>query len=84
MWTVAGLQKQIKPRYDRNPTLAPSYSDRESNPDQRFRKPPFYPLNYQSLNLYLQRYDLLFSCQKNIFLFFAADYPANMRMLLYK
>ena len=24
------------------------YSDRESNPDQRFRKPPFYPLNYQS------------------------------------
>ena len=24
------------------------YSDRESNPDQRFRKPTFYPLNYQS------------------------------------
>ena len=24
------------------------YSDWESNPDQRFRKPPFYPLNYQS------------------------------------
>ena len=24
------------------------YSDWESNPDQRFRKPTFYPLNYQS------------------------------------
>ena len=24
------------------------YSHRESNPDQRFRKPPFYPLNYRS------------------------------------
>ncbi len=24
------------------------YSHWESNPDQRFRKPPFYPLNYES------------------------------------
>ena len=24
------------------------YSRRESNPDQRFRKPLFYPLNYRS------------------------------------
>ena len=24
------------------------YSHRESNPDQRFRKPTFYPLNYGS------------------------------------
>ena len=24
------------------------YSHRESNPDQRFRKPPFYPFNYGS------------------------------------
>ena len=26
-----------------------SYSDWESNPDFRFRKPTFYPLNYQSM-----------------------------------
>ena len=25
------------------------YSHWESNPDQRFRKPPFYPLNYESI-----------------------------------
>ncbi len=25
------------------------YSDWESNPDFRFRKPTFYPLNYQSI-----------------------------------
>ena len=26
--------------------LVERYSHRESNPDQRFRKPPFYPFNY--------------------------------------
>ena len=31
-----------------NTQLLTLYSDWESNPDQRFRKPPFYPLNYQS------------------------------------
>lgn len=28
--------------------IFPRYFHRESNPDQRFRKPPFYPLNYGS------------------------------------
>ena len=32
------------------------YSHRESNPDQRFRKPPFYPLNYRS---HLLSYNLI-------------------------
>ena len=27
------------------------YSHWESNPDQRFRKPPFYPLNYESIGV---------------------------------
>lgn len=27
------------------------YPRRESNPDLRFRKPPFYPLNYKGLRL---------------------------------
>ena len=27
--------------------------DRESNPDLRFRKPPFYPLNYRGERRYL-------------------------------
>ena len=30
------------------PALCLWYSHRESNPDQRFRKPPFYPFNYGS------------------------------------
>ena len=28
------------------------YPRRESNPDLRFRKPPFYPLNYKGLHLF--------------------------------
>ena len=31
--------------------LKPLYSRRESNPDRRFRKPLFYPLNYRSIRV---------------------------------
>src|SRR5689334_20427797 len=34
-------------------------SHRESNPDQRFRKPSFYPLNYESIPLEYHYYKLL-------------------------
>ena len=40
------------------------YSDWESNPDQRFRKPPFYPLNYQSPSIKEQG-NLLLGCKVN-------------------
>ena len=44
------------------------YSHRESNPDQRFRKPPFYPLNYRSGLIFMR---LSYYVNVQIYLFFS-------------
>gem|GEM_PF-2469638 len=53
IWLILYLKRDQREKpYCRTSSLKkfarPLYFHRESNPDQRFRKPTFYPLNYGS------------------------------------